>query len=317
MPLTLPNLDDLAWDDLMGQARSTIISSAPRWTNFNASDPGITLIELFAYFSEILMYRLNRVTEGQMRAFLKLLNGPNWESHADLDAAKRATIHQMRGIHRAVTPQDFEELALQTEAAQTGEQVRRVRCIPQVNLENEDAVSRPTDAPGHFSVVVVSNQRSHPTQELLAGVHHHLEPARLLATHIHVVQPNYLTLSVRIVLVPRHEGMAETLRNEAVAVLESFFDPLTGGVDKNGWPFGRSIYVSEVYQALNGLAGVDYVTRVKDPKTGEELDELMIGPAETSRVRRNKSGELEAVELRVNELVALWIDSADITVASL
>jgi predicted phage baseplate assembly protein len=235
----------------------------------------------------------------------------------DLDAAKRATIRRIRSIHRAVTPQDFEELALQADFAPSQEQVRRAKCIPQVNLEIENAADQATEAPGHFSIVVVSNRRFHATQELLANVHRHLEPARLLTTRIHVVRPKYVTFSIRMALVPRHSWIAETLRDEAIAALEGFFDPLTGGFDKNGWPFGRNIYVSEVYQVLNGLAGVDYVTRVRDPKSGEEMDELVMAPSETARARRNELGELEAVELRANELVALWIDTADITIASI
>ena len=51
---------------------------APEWTNYNPSDPGITLIELFAYLSEMLLYRLNRVGDANLLEFLKLINGPSW-----------------------------------------------------------------------------------------------------------------------------------------------------------------------------------------------------------------------------------------------
>ena len=62
MPLQIPNLDDRNFTDLVEEARSMIPQYAPEWTNQNASDPGITLIELLAYVSEMLIYRLNRVT---------------------------------------------------------------------------------------------------------------------------------------------------------------------------------------------------------------------------------------------------------------
>ena len=42
---------------------------APAWTNHNASEPGITLIELFAYLSEMLLYRLNRVGDANVIEF--------------------------------------------------------------------------------------------------------------------------------------------------------------------------------------------------------------------------------------------------------
>jgi len=49
MPLTLPVLDDRSFDDLVAEARALIPALAPEWTNHNPSDPGITLIELFAW----------------------------------------------------------------------------------------------------------------------------------------------------------------------------------------------------------------------------------------------------------------------------
>ena len=48
MPLQVPQLDNLAYDDIVAQAKLLIPRYAPEWTNFNESDPGITLVELFA-----------------------------------------------------------------------------------------------------------------------------------------------------------------------------------------------------------------------------------------------------------------------------
>ena len=75
MPIKLPNLDDRTFADLVQEAQALIPVYAPEWTNHNESDPGITLTELFAYLSEILMYRLNRVTDANVSAFLKLIDG--------------------------------------------------------------------------------------------------------------------------------------------------------------------------------------------------------------------------------------------------
>jgi hypothetical protein len=79
MPLQLPNLDDRRYADLVEEARSLIPTHAPEWTNHNPSDPGITLIELFAYLTEMLIYRLNRVTDENKKKFLKLLKGSEWK----------------------------------------------------------------------------------------------------------------------------------------------------------------------------------------------------------------------------------------------
>ena len=74
MPLPSPNLDDLRFQkDLVDEARKRIIHYCPEWTEYNLSDPGITLIELFAWMVETLAYRLNRVPDKNYIKFLDLL----------------------------------------------------------------------------------------------------------------------------------------------------------------------------------------------------------------------------------------------------
>lgn len=74
MSLPVPNLDDLRFQkDLVDEARRRIISYCPEWTDYNLSDPGITLIELFAWMTEQMIYRLNRVPEKNYIKFLELL----------------------------------------------------------------------------------------------------------------------------------------------------------------------------------------------------------------------------------------------------
>jgi hypothetical protein len=68
-----PNLDDRTWQDLVDEMRALIPKYAPHWTDHNPSDLGITLIELFAWLAEQLIYRLNRVPEKNYIAFLNLL----------------------------------------------------------------------------------------------------------------------------------------------------------------------------------------------------------------------------------------------------
>src|SRR5512136_254830 len=74
MTLPAPNLDDLRFQsDLVDEARKRIINYCPEWTEYNVSDPGITLIELFAWMTELLAYRLNRVPEKNYIKFLEML----------------------------------------------------------------------------------------------------------------------------------------------------------------------------------------------------------------------------------------------------
>lgn len=70
--LPLQNLDDRRWIDLVEEARALIPFHAPGWTDHNAHDPGITLVELFAFIVEMDLYRVNRITDAHRRKFLAL-----------------------------------------------------------------------------------------------------------------------------------------------------------------------------------------------------------------------------------------------------
>ena len=76
MPLTIPNLDDRRYQDLLDEALARIPVYTPEWTNFNKSDPGVTLVEIFAFLTENLLYRCNLVPERNRQKFLTLLNIP-------------------------------------------------------------------------------------------------------------------------------------------------------------------------------------------------------------------------------------------------
>jgi hypothetical protein len=72
MPLPLPTLDDRRWADLVEEGRALIPRYAPEWSDHNIHDPGITLIELFAWLAEAAVYRLNRIPPRHLRKFLAL-----------------------------------------------------------------------------------------------------------------------------------------------------------------------------------------------------------------------------------------------------
>lgn len=73
MPFPTPRLDDRSFDDLMREAKEIIRARSPDWTDFSPSDPGMVLVELFAFLTENMLYRLNRVPEKVHVALLNLL----------------------------------------------------------------------------------------------------------------------------------------------------------------------------------------------------------------------------------------------------
>ena len=73
MSLPVPNLDDRSWKQIVDEAIRLIPRYCPEWTNHNASDPGITLLELYAWMTEMVIYRLNKVPEKNFLTFLDLI----------------------------------------------------------------------------------------------------------------------------------------------------------------------------------------------------------------------------------------------------
>src|SRR5262245_53447872 len=86
MPLPAPNLDDRKFQEILDEARRLIPRYCPEWTDHNLSDPGITLLELFAWMTDLLLYRLNRVPEKSYIKFLDLIG-------LQLESARPAVAH--------------------------------------------------------------------------------------------------------------------------------------------------------------------------------------------------------------------------------
>ncbi|MEO9325430.1 putative baseplate assembly protein [Nocardioides sp. C4-1] len=73
MPLPTPALDDRTFQDIVDEAKRMIPRFCPEWTNHNVSDPGVALIELFAWMSEMVLYRVNQVPERLYTHFLNMV----------------------------------------------------------------------------------------------------------------------------------------------------------------------------------------------------------------------------------------------------
>jgi predicted phage baseplate assembly protein len=73
MVLPVPNLDDRRFQDLVDDAKRLVALRCPDWTDHNVSDPGVTLIETFAWMTDQLLYRLNRVPDRLYVKFLELI----------------------------------------------------------------------------------------------------------------------------------------------------------------------------------------------------------------------------------------------------
>jgi len=295
MPLQLPNLDDRRYADLVAEARRLIPAYDPEWTNHNPSDPGITLVELFAYLTEMLLYRLDRITSENQIRFLKLLNGPDWKAGEDLNEAIRTTVLSVRERNRAVTAADFERLAIDSfnrwlAAMQLAEQdggaldewwrvtrldatmpanlpsgvpkVARAACVPSRNLERGTEAARTRYAPAHVSLIVLPEDSGalQPPPPQKAALWGYLDERRTLTTRHHVVGPYYAPIRAEIVVASVSGALTPAAGERIVERLAHFLDPLVGGTEDSGWPFGRDVYASELFEQIEAVEGVDYVT---------------------------------------------------------
>jgi predicted phage baseplate assembly protein len=154
---------------------------------------------------------------------------------------------------RAVTARDFEVIALTT----PGTNIARVSARPNL-FPSLECIS----APGVVTVLVVPampGPRPQASAGLLAEVAARLERRRIIGTRVIVAGPSYLSVSVRAEVKAFPNGSQVRLHDDIVAALNAFFNPLTGGPEGTGWPFGRDVYRSEILQVLDEIPGVDHV----------------------------------------------------------
>lgn len=71
--IKLPNLDDQNYIDIVEAAKRRIPVIFPEWTDFNEHDPGITMLEAFAWLKEMQQYYLNRISDRTYENMLRLL----------------------------------------------------------------------------------------------------------------------------------------------------------------------------------------------------------------------------------------------------
>lgn len=278
MPLPLPNLDDRSYADLVAEAVAQIPVEAPEWTDHNPADTGIVLIELLAWLTEMVLYRVNQIPDTNQAAFLTLLRGSPLQLPADASQTERAallqaeiqkTLVQLRRPYRAVTIQDFEQLVLvdwmNTRTARSlfgaeGE-IARVHCLPERDL---DRFSINDVIEGHITLVVLPRLPLADTTALRSTLKRFLNQRRLITTRLHVVEPSVVQVTVSATLYLHDSASFRTVQAEANRRIQAFFAPQNSQEywQGQGYPFGGDIYISEIYQLLDNLPGVDYVENV-------------------------------------------------------
>ena len=129
--------------------------------------------------------------------------------------------------------------------------------------------------PGVVTVIVVPNSPAPnptPNQTTLQAVCQHLDAHRLLTSELYVAGPVYRVIKVQVQLVVSPSFDLASVKKNTQAALTTLFDPLRGGNDGAGWPFGGSIYYSDVYRAILAVPGIQ---RIQDNQLLFYLDGQM------------------------------------------
>jgi predicted phage baseplate assembly protein len=212
-----------------------------------------------------------------------------------LEEAKLRAARELRAQHRAVTAEEYENLARGASRS-----VARARCMT------------PGDGPGapppgtvellivpavHDSLRAGDLGRLQVEPQLRRDLVAHLDRYRLLTTNLHVREPSYLGVRVHVEIVPAELSRPDLVRDRVAAKLREFIAPLAlapdgqdtdgaMGPEWEGWPFGRDLYVAEVYSLIQQVQGVKHVLDV-------QLYQRTVIPAHEAAARE---AEMEAEE---------------------
>jgi hypothetical protein len=88
----------------------------------------------------------------------------------------------------------------------------------------------------------------------------YLDDRRLITTIVHVVAPSFTPVRLKVVVQARPGVNTDRLNESVGQAIATFLDPYEGWEDGAGWPYGRRVYRSELYQLIETIAGVDHVT---------------------------------------------------------
>ena len=99
-----------------------------------------------------------------------------------------------------------------------------------------------------------------------------------IAGQVYVTGPDYLEVGVVAAVAVTNREHAGPILQEVKSRLQTFLNPLTGGPDRKGWPFGRDVYLSDVAAVVEGIEGVDYIKTLELTVAGTPHGEVVQVP---------------------------------------
>ncbi len=176
-----------------------------------------------------------------------------------IEMAQMRAPQLLRTRSRAVTAEDYEALARLADS-----RVQRARCVQPTSSAAEKDL-----AGGQVFVLLVPKvnrpegyiapEQLRLDEDMRQIVGRYLDDARLLTVRLDIREPAYIWVAVEMALVSSHNADPERVRRDVERQLYRFLNPIVGGQEGNGWPFGRDLYPSDVYTCLQSVRGFEFI----------------------------------------------------------
>ena len=200
---------------------------------------------------------------------------PAWggEDKETLDDTLLRAPHDLRTQHRAVTAEDFSDLARQVDGVAISRAYALANRKPVPGSPGQYAPQV-----GAVSVVVLpisQDPTPTPSEAQIRAVCQFLDERRLITTELHVSGPRYVAFEkLAATLAVGRDADLAAVGAEAAAKLLAFLHPLTGGREGNGWPFGAPIDFADLYDQLLAVLQVRRVSGLSAAIEGSDGDPL-------------------------------------------
>ncbi len=176
----------------------------------------------------------------------------------NIEDAKLRVPGHLRTLERAVTAKDFEYLAIKSApgrvsrafalpvAADTSSRVN-VFIVPQITDPNR----------------IIEREELVLADDVRQIIHNYLDERRLLTTNLDIMEPQYYWISTKVRFRPSTFANPEEVENAISARLYQYLNPIIGGPEGKGWPFGRDLVQSDIIAALQDINGIDFIRSIE------------------------------------------------------
>ena len=196
-----------------------------------------------------------------------------------LEQIKQRGPKQIRHRFRAVTVQDYEDLAYEASSevarakafAADSDPISRPWLAPGATALNPNGPAAPAGA-GQVVLVVVPDRavpQPIPSLTLINQVEDYILSRCGGGIEVQVSGPQWRKVTIEVEVVPTSLEAAIGLDTQVVERLNQFLHPLTGGPQGQGWDFGRTPQASDIYALLGGIAGVDHARILRPIDVGD------------------------------------------------